>query len=65
MRAIGRGRRAVVCPAGSRDEAARAGMPPEVAEAVAHTESRFNPAAVGAGGESRTTRLSLRTKTKA
>jgi len=32
-------------------EAVRAGMPPEVAEAIAHTESSFNPAAVGGDGE--------------
>lgn len=46
-------------PIGGRDdivalierEAGRAGVPPEVAEAVAHTESGFNPRAVGADGE--------------
>lgn len=32
-------------------EAGRAGVPPEVAEAVAHTESGFNARAVGADGE--------------
>jgi soluble lytic murein transglycosylase-like protein len=32
-------------------EASRAGMPPEIAEAVAHTESGFNPRAIGADGE--------------
>jgi soluble lytic murein transglycosylase-like protein len=31
--------------------AKRAGMPAEIAEAVAHTESRFNPNAIGADGE--------------
>lgn len=48
-----------VKPVGERDdivalierEAGRVGVPPEVAEAVAHTESRFNPRAVGADGE--------------
>lgn len=32
-------------------EARRAGLPPEIAEAVIHTESGFNPAAIGADGE--------------
>lgn len=32
-------------------EARRAGLPPEIAEAVAHTESGFNPRVVGADGE--------------
>lgn len=32
-------------------EAGRAGMPPEIAEAIAHTESSFNPAAIGGDGE--------------
>jgi soluble lytic murein transglycosylase-like protein len=31
--------------------AKRAGMPAEIAEAVAHTESRFNPNAIGGDGE--------------
>jgi soluble lytic murein transglycosylase-like protein len=32
-------------------EAGRLGVPPEVAEAVAHTESGFNPRVIGADGE--------------
>ena len=32
-------------------EARRAGLPPEVADAVTHTESRFNRNAIGADGE--------------
>lgn len=32
-------------------EAKRAGVPAEIAEAVTHTESRFNPRAIGADGE--------------
>jgi hypothetical protein len=38
-------------PAMIEREAALYGLPPEIAEAVAHTESGFNPHVVGAAGE--------------